>query len=68
MPASTGFKQRIEAISELEDLNEGLEALAELALKRGEVLVAKEMRATIALNLMELERLNHAGAGVKNMR
>ena len=47
-----------EAVCELENLNEGLLALAQLATKEGDSLVAEEMRIRIAMNLAEIERLD----------
>jgi hypothetical protein len=49
-----------ETICELENLNEGLRALAQLATREGDALVAEEMKIRIAMNLAEIERLGGA--------
>jgi hypothetical protein len=46
-----------ETITELENLNQGLLALAQLAIKEGDAIVAEEMGIRVAMNMAEIERL-----------
>lgn len=49
-----------ETICELENLNQGLLALARLAIKEGDAMVAEEMGIRVAMNMAEIERLRGA--------